>query len=193
MSNNCACPSPFAPHRLFCNEIPAAGSDKSPRAGSSPPTGGMLAHTASIHWQTLAEWSRGLGGSQYLLIISEFEPHRDTSVYTHRKSPANLRAIFQKGEELPSEFPHLISGTGSASPWPPGREGLRRGCGQASISCCYRTPPVPFEKQDPAVLETAGSNFGARPTSQKLLLQENQNADVTVGHPCQKNNLKISL
>lgn len=86
---------------------------------AAPPNRGMLAHMALIHWQTLAEWSRGLGGSQYLLIISVFEPRQDTRVYTHRKSPANLRAIFQKGEEMASEFPYLISRAGSNSPRPP--------------------------------------------------------------------------
>lgn len=85
------------------------------------------------------------------------------NMYTHRKSLANLRAIFQKAEEMASELPYLVSRSDSESSLHLYREGLQSlKSGEVNISYCYRTPPVALKKiQVLTMLDTAGSNFGS--------------------------------
>lgn len=90
-------------------------------------------------------------------------------MYTHRKSLANLRVIFQKAEEMASELPYPISKIDSESSLQLYRKGLRLRTGEVSISYTYRTPPVPFKNQDLTMLERDGSNFGAKTTPKKML------------------------
>lgn len=68
-------------------------------------------------------------------------------MYRHRKSLANLRAIFQKAEEMASELPYLVSRSDSESSLHLYREGLQSlKSGEVDISYCYRTPPVALKK-----------------------------------------------
>lgn len=55
-------------------------------------------------------------------------------MYTHRKSLENLRAIFQKAEEIVSELPYLISRSDFESSLHPYREELGIKCGEVNSS-----------------------------------------------------------
>lgn len=88
-------------------------------------------------------------------------------MYTHKKSLSNLRAIFQKAEEVASELPYPIISKDFVSPSHLYGEGLRLRSSEVNLSYCYRTPLVLFKNQDLTMLETAGSNFKAKTTLQK--------------------------
>ena len=90
-------PSPQG--HLFCNETPITHNEDSPPAGSPPQ---QEVRCFLILHQCMG---KHLGGRQYLLIIPVFELCQDRRMYTYRKPPADLRAIFQKDQEMASEFP----------------------------------------------------------------------------------------